>query len=57
MSAKAENSETVRRGGGRRRRRFEAPSPDATLSHLEKTFFTVSLFYTAAIYQQKVTTF
>jgi hypothetical protein len=41
MSAKTENSETVRRGREgrrrrrrRRRRRFEAPRPDATLSHL-----------------------
>jgi hypothetical protein len=40
MSAKVENSETVRRGrigGGRKRRRFVAPRPDATLSHLVKT--------------------
>jgi hypothetical protein len=39
MSAMAENSETVRRGGigRRRRRRFVAPRPDATLSHLVKT--------------------
>jgi hypothetical protein len=38
MSAKAENSETVR---GRRRgrgRRFVVPRPDATLSHLVKKF-------------------
>jgi hypothetical protein len=39
MSAKAENSETVGRGRrGGRRRRFVAPRPDATLSHLVKIF-------------------
>jgi hypothetical protein len=39
MSAKVDNSETVRRAGGigRRRRRFVAPRPDATQSHLLKT--------------------
>jgi hypothetical protein len=46
MSAKAENSETVRRGRrrrGGRRRRFVAPRPDTTLSHLVKTFVGESL--------------
>jgi hypothetical protein len=36
MSAKAENSETVR-GRGRGGRRFVVPRPGATLSHLVKT--------------------
>jgi hypothetical protein len=36
MSAKAENSETVRRGTRRRKRKFVGPRPDATLSHLVK---------------------
>jgi hypothetical protein len=39
MSGKVENSEIIRRGGGigrRRRRRFVAPKPDATLPNLLK---------------------
>jgi hypothetical protein len=41
---KAENSETVRRRRGRRRR-FVAPRPDTTLTHLVKIAYILAVWY------------